>query len=290
MSRETDAVALRVLSPLSALIRKTLRVVDGEQTDRADAFAVHLAAPNLSIVSVEGGAFNPAEREVVQALFEVIHASEENAVRVEELRKQMQRLEREHCDLTIKNRILSEVSARDSLTGLYNRWYVVDKIEAEINRSLRHGSPMSLMMLDIDHFKRINDTYGHPAGDVVLQTVGKLLKDSCRVYDVPGRYGGEEFCILFPQINLQSAPNVPERIRQRLEMTELDLSGSQVGVTASIGIASVDARADDQVLNPAALIDRADRALYSAKNRGRNRVEYWDATLSLPRFIEPLGH
>ncbi|MGZ8868663.1 MAG: GGDEF domain-containing protein [Thermoanaerobaculia bacterium] len=290
MSRETDAAALRILSPLSALIRKTLRIVDGEQTDRADAFSVHLSLPDLSIVSVEGGPFSNVERDTVRAVFEVIHSAEENSVRLDELQKQMRRLERDNYELIIKNRILSEVSARDSLTGLYNRWYVVDKIEAEINRSLRHGSPMSIMMLDIDHFKRVNDTYGHPAGDLVLQSVGKLLKESCRVYDVPGRYGGEEFCILFPQINLEMAPNVPERIRQRLEMTELELSGSQVAVTASIGIASVDAKADDQVLSPAALIDRADRALYSAKHRGRNRVEFWDSNLSFPKYVEPEGH
>ena len=95
-------------------------------------------------------------------------------------------LQRENLDLVVKNRTLSEVSSRDSLTGLYNRWFVIEKIDSEMNRALRHGSPMSLIMLDIDHFKRVNDTWGHGAGDEVLQGIGKLLRDSCRVYDVPG--------------------------------------------------------------------------------------------------------
>ena len=108
-------------------------------------------------------------------------------------------LQRENLDLVVKNRMLSEVSSRDALTGLYNRWFVIEKIDSEMNRALRHGSPMSLLMLDIDHFKRVNDTWGHGAGDQVLKAIGKLLRDSCRVYDVPGRYGGEEFCIVLPE-------------------------------------------------------------------------------------------
>lgn len=290
MSRDTDAAAARILSPLSALLRKTIRVVDAGESGRDDAFTVTLPLANLSVVSVQGGPFTESERQMIEAIFTVIRTSEENSFRLEEMQDRLARLERDNLDLIVKNRILSEVSARDTLTGLYNRWYVIDKIEAEINRSLRHGSPMSLMMLDIDHFKRINDTYGHPAGDRVLQSVGKLLRESCRVYDVPGRYGGEEFCVLLPETKLGSTPVVAERIRQRLEMTELDVEGSSVAVTASIGVASIDAGEVDAALSPAALIDRADRALYSAKHRGRNRVELWESALSGPRFIEPTGH
>ncbi len=171
------------------------------------------------------------------------------------------------------------MSSRDTLTGLYNRWYVIEKIDSELNRALRHGSPMSLLMLDIDHFKRINDTWGHPAGDEVLRSVGKLLRDSCRVYDVPGRYGGEEFCIVLPETKPGNTTVVAERIRKRLESTELACGESSVAVTASIGIAGMDSEGDNEVLSSAALIDRADRALYSAKSRGRNRIEMWDHAL-----------
>ena len=290
MQRETDAATSRILSPLSALLKKTIRVVDNGVGERQSAFTVDLPQAQLSVISVQGGPFTDEERRTIQAIFDVIRESEENVVRVADMQERLARIERDHLDLMVKNRILSEVSARDALTGLYNRWYVIDKIEAEINRSLRHGSPMSLMMMDIDHFKRINDTYGHPAGDQVLQSVGKLLRESCRVYDVPGRYGGEEFCVLLPETRLGNTPVVAERIRQRLEMTELSVGGSSVAVTASIGIASIESSEAEAVLSPAALIDRADRALYSAKNRGRNRVELWDAGLSESRFVEPTGH
>ena len=186
-----------------------------------------------------------------------------------------------------RNRVLAEVSAHDALTGLYNRWYVLEKIESEINRSLRHGSPMALLLLDLDHFKNVNDTYGHMAGDHVLQVVGRLLKESCRVYDVPGRYGGEEFCLLLPETTLRSTPTVAERIRRRLETTEMEVTGASVVVTASIGIAGIDNESADPVLSPGMLIDRADRALYFAKNQGRNRVAMWDAGLS---GAKPLEH
>ncbi|HEX9162527.1 MAG TPA: GGDEF domain-containing protein [Thermoanaerobaculia bacterium] len=202
-----------------------------------------------------------------------------------ELQRRIAELARENMDLARKNKVLSEVSARDSLTGLYNRWYVIEKIESEINRSLRHGSPMALLMLDIDHFKNVNDTYGHTAGDHVLQVVARLLKESCRVYDVPGRYGGEEFCLLLPETALGSTPNVAERIRHRLETTPMDVTGNPIAITASIGIAGIDADSTDPILSPSTLIDRADRALYSAKNHGRNRVAIWDSASSGARPV-----
>jgi diguanylate cyclase (GGDEF)-like protein len=128
-------------------------------------------------------------------------------------------------------------------------------------------------IVDIDHFKRINDTYGHAAGDQVLQAVGKLLRDSCRVYDVPGRYGGEEFCILLPETQVGNTSTVAERIRGRLEATELQCGDGRAIVTASIGVAGLESH--ETAVSPSALIERADRALYSAKNLGRNRVELW---------------
>lgn len=204
-----------------------------------------------------------------------------------ELRERIAGLSKENLELLVRNRILSEVSARDALTGLYNRWYVLEKIESEINRSLRHGSPMALLMIDLDHFKDVNDTYGHTAGDEVLRDVARVLKESCRVYDVPGRYGGEEFCVVLPQTGMQSVPVVAERIRVRLEQHPSDIGGGNpITVTASIGIAGVEGNDSDPVLSPGMLIERADRALYSAKNHGRNCVAVWDSGLSGGRPLE----
>ncbi|HYC60486.1 MAG TPA: GGDEF domain-containing protein [Thermoanaerobaculia bacterium] len=271
-----ESVAARVLEPISELLQKPLSLVDGQSHEVTSAFAIRLTAPRVAIVSSDGVPFTERERRVIEDLFGVVRLVSESESRYEELEQRMLSLQRENLDLVVKNRMLSEVSSRDSLTGLYNRWFVIEKIDSEINRSLRHGSPMSLLMLDIDHFKRVNDTWGHGAGDQVLQAIGKLLRDSCRVYDVPGRYGGEEFCIVLPETKPGNTTVVAERIRARLESTALACGDASITVTASIGIAGMDTADSGELLSPAALIERADRALYSAKNRGRNRVELWD--------------
>jgi diguanylate cyclase (GGDEF)-like protein len=156
----------------------------------------------------------------------------------------------------------------------------MEKIDSEMNRSLRHGSPVALLMLDIDHFKRINDSWGHTAGDSVLKSFGQVLRESCRVYDVPGRYGGEEFCIVLPETRIGNTTAVADRIQQRLAESRFEVGDDRVAITASIGIAGMDSVAEEGIVTSSALIERADRALYSAKRRGRNRVEIWPASMS----------
>lgn len=271
-----ESAAARILEPISELLHKPLSLVDGQSPQAGNAFAIRLTTPRVAIVSSDGIPFTETERRLIDELFSVVRMAGESEARYEELEQRMLSMQRENLDLVVKNRMLSEVSSRDALTGLYNRWFVIEKIDSEMNRALRHGSPMSLLMLDVDHFKRVNDTWGHGAGDQVLQAIGKLLRDSCRVYDIPGRYGGEEFCIVLPETKPGSTSVVAERIRSRLEATALPCGDTSIAVTASIGIAGVDVTDGNELLSPALLIDRADRALYSAKNRGRNRVEMWD--------------
>jgi diguanylate cyclase (GGDEF)-like protein len=268
-----QAAVSRILSALSAVMDKPVSLVDG-QSPEAGQFAIRLSVPRLAIVSDDNKPFTEPERKLVTDIFEVIRIADESEARFGELEQRMLTLQRENLDLVVKNRTLNEVSTRDTLTGLYNRWYVIDKIDSEINRSLRHGSAMSVIMLDLDHFKRINDTYGHGVGDQVLQWVGKTLKESCRVYDTPARYGGEEFCIVLPETRVGSTNAVADRIRAKMDATTLQIGEVALKVTASIGIAGVDSM--EGQLSPAALIDRADRALYSAKHRGRNRIEFWN--------------
>jgi len=274
-----EYAAARILSPLSALLQKPLSLVDAHSPEARQAFTVRTPIPRVSVVANDGKPFTEEQRILLHEIFDVIRTAEENDARFRELENRMMTLQRENLDLVVRNRVLSEVTTRDTLTGLYNRWYVMEKIDSEMNRSLRHGSPVSLIMLDIDHFKLVNDTFGHNVGDQVLQWVGKTLRDSCRVYDVPGRYGGEEFCVVLPETRVGNTTVVAERIRNRLEMSELMFGESKVSVTASFGIAGLDSVPDDGVLSPAALIDRADRALYPAKTHGRTRVELWDAVL-----------
>jgi diguanylate cyclase (GGDEF)-like protein len=284
-----ESAAGRILVPLSELLRRPLHLVDSQSSEAGKSFAVRFTSPRVAIVSSDGATFSDIERRLIQELFDVVRVAEESEARYVELEQRMMSLQRENLDLVVRNRTLSEVSSRDSLTGLYNRWFVIEKLDSELNRAMRHGSPMSLLMLDVDHFKRVNDTFGHAAGDQVLQGIGKVLRDSCRVYDVAGRYGGEEFCIVLPETKPGNTSVVAERIRSRLESTEIPCGETSIVVTASIGIAGMDTPADSEVLSPAALLDRADRALYSAKNRGRNRVEMWDSEL-LQGVEDATGH
>jgi diguanylate cyclase (GGDEF)-like protein len=274
-----ESVAGRILAPLSELLKRPLHLVDSQSAEGGQSFAVRLVAPRVAVVASDGVPFSETERRMIHELFDVLRFASESEARYQELEQRMLGLQRENLDLIVRNRTLSDVSSRDTLTGLYNRWFVIEKLDSELNRALRHGSPMSVLMLDVDHFKQINDTHGHAAGDQVLQAIGKLLRDSCRVYDVAGRYGGEEFCVVLPETKPGNTSVVAERIRSRLESMELSVGETPVLVTASIGIAGMDVPAEAELLSPAALIERADRALYSAKNRGRNRVELWDSHL-----------
>jgi diguanylate cyclase (GGDEF)-like protein len=272
-----ESAVERIVPPLSALLQKPLHLVDGHSGDASGGFAIRFSSPLLSLVSSDGSPLGDPERRLLNELFEIVRMAEESEQKFLELEQRMISLQRENVDLSVKNRILSEVSSRDTLTGLYNRSYVIEKLDSEINRALRHGSPMALLMLDIDHFKSVNDTYGHPIGDQVLQWVGRTLRDSCRVYDIPGRYGGEEFCVVLPQTRLGNTTIVAERMRTRLAESPLRFGENSLNVTASFGIAGVDCLPEDGIINPATLIDRADRALYAAKHRGRNRIELWQS-------------
>src|SRR5687767_1882754 len=179
MTTTLESAAARILAPLSELLHKPMYLVDSQSPEAGNVFSVRLQVPRLAVVAADGKPFSDQERRLINEVFDVIRVAEESEARYQELESRMLSLQRENLDLTVRNRTLSEVSSRDTLTGLYNRWYVIEKIDSELNRAIRHGSPMSLLMLDIDHFKRINDTFGHPAGDEVLKSVGDR-KSACR--------------------------------------------------------------------------------------------------------------
>jgi diguanylate cyclase (GGDEF)-like protein len=274
MSRFAENAAARIVRSLSALLDKKLTTVESSSAEPDCSVAL---TPTTS-VRFEGG-ITAAQRNVVEEIASLVRFAGEREGRVRELQEQLATLESANLDLLMKNSALSEISARDSLTGLYNRWYVMEKIDSEMNRYMRHGSPVSLIMLDIDHFKRVNDLFGHSAGDRVLRSVGQVLRDSCRVYDVAGRYGGEEFCIVLPETKVGNTTVVAERIRERLEASRFEVGSDSVIVTASLGIAGIESVEAEGGLSPSTLIDRADQALYSAKHHGRNRVEMWDVAM-----------
>lgn len=168
------------------------------------------------------------------------------------------------------NQMLLELSHTDPLTGLNNRRSMMEALDKEFERSTRTQSPLSLLMLDIDHFKKINDNFGHQQGDKVLQSLAALLKEHLRQYDLATRFGGEEFALILPETSEKDACLVAERIRQSIQELELDDLPTDFRMTASIGLAT---SPNEVMATPDDLIREADDALYNAKRRGRNRVE-----------------
>jgi diguanylate cyclase (GGDEF)-like protein len=166
-------------------------------------------------------------------------------------------------------RRLEQLATVDQLTGLYNYRMYHSILSTEIARAQRHGHPLSVLMLDIDHFKRINDNYGHVAGDRVLERLGLLLKESVRSENMVCRYGGEEFAIIVPEIGAEAAGEMAERLREIVEQTNFDDGKDhKFKITISIGVAAFPESAGTLEQ----LTKSADIALYAAKEGGRNRV------------------
>jgi diguanylate cyclase (GGDEF)-like protein len=173
----------------------------------------------------------------------------------------------------IEERTLMQVftSARtDPLTGIANRKALDERIEAEVAYALRHEEPVSLAMMDIDLFKRINDTFGHPAGDAVIRSVATTLARSVRTEDVVGRYGGEEFCVVLRGVEDIGACIVADRIRVQIGATPVRFEGREIPVTVSAGVASLETCGAQRTKD--SLVATADERLYKAKQRGRNMV------------------
>ncbi len=170
-------------------------------------------------------------------------------------------------ELVVLDRLRS-LAIADHLTGVHNKRYFVARLAEEVLRARRHGRPFALVMLDLDHFKRVNDTHGHDAGDAVLRELGALLRALARGDDVPARYGGEEFAVLLPDTDLQGAHAFAERLRVRVEALDVIVRGVRLPITASLGVAlhSGGGTSGDD------LVKAADEALYRAKQSGRNRV------------------
>ena len=165
----------------------------------------------------------------------------------------------------------------DALTGLNNRRQFEVRLKEEYSSANRQNTPLCAIMIDIDFFKKFNDTYGHAIGDTVLKTTANVIKEQLREYDIPSRYGGEEFCILLPQTNIDEAKIVAERLRTSVENKKIEIQTNKneqikhISVTISVGLAQLDIKdmADD-------LYMKADRALYEAKEQGRNRVVVYE--------------
>lgn len=256
-----EKVAHNVLRSGRPLVVKSLKIsgvlpapADWKyKTDSFISYPIIISGRKIGILNltdkIDGGSYDEKDLEILHALAPQIAIA----------------LDR--TSLIQKAGEFEQLSMTDALTGLLNRRYLEVRLEEEINRSQRHGYPMSFMMIDVDQFKSYNDTFTHPEGDKALQMVGQCLKATLRGADVAARYGGEEFSILLPQTTLLEAITIADRLREKVEKTKFP----NRQVTVSIGLATCSA----ELCVANELISAADKALYEAKTKGRNRVEVY---------------
>ncbi len=191
----------------------------------------------------------------------------------------------QHIARAIRAERLYEQAIKDALTGLFNKRYMLDQLENHLRSALRHGTPLTLILLDIDHFKKVNDTHGHLTGDIVLKAVATVLRKGVRACDFACRYGGEEMAVILPEGDLAGAAGLAERLRAAIEACpHTSDKGVSIKVTSSLGVAQFAAgveRGED-------LIARADAALYHAKESGRNQVMLWNEKTGKPGALSEL--
>jgi len=247
---------------LKHLTWQTKMVADGDFSQRVDFMGEFADAFNAMVVQLD------------QTLTELVAKKTELSGINAELLKEIGVRRRIEAALRHSREELKRLAITDSLTGLYNRGYFNKVAAGEIERALRHYHPLSIMMFDIDHFKRINDTFGHSCGDRVLKMIAATTSEVFRVSDILARYGGEEFVALLYETSAPKAAEVAERLRQAIERSVVQTDGDPIRVTASFGVSDRFGRTDAQPVTEilSDFIAGADRAMYASKNAGRNRV------------------
>ncbi|CAN5880599.1 diguanylate cyclase [soil metagenome] len=183
--------------------------------------------------------------------------------------RSMLRIKKLQDQLDEANKRLKKLSITDGLTGLFNHRHIHQLLHEEWQRTQRTNEPLAVVMLDLDKFKQVNDTYGHPTGDVILYETARILEETAREIDMVGRYGGEEFIAILPNSDEDAATQFAERVRQAVETHVFRDEDTEVRLTMSCGLAAFP---DEAVDGPDELLKRADEALYAAKEGGRNRV------------------
>ncbi len=232
-----------------------------------------LAGALLSMAVLLGSEARPGAADIALALGVLSLGLAAQLVINERLARRRERgLAEARAALEAQSSMLEELARSDAVTGIANRRGLMDDLTAEVYRALRYRRPLSVLMIDIDHFKRVNDTYGHAVGDHVLQEVATTMRASVRASDLVARYGGEEFVVVLPETDLVAAALTAEKLRSAIATHDFTEAGRDLEVTVSVGVAAL----TEGRLSPAEtarrLLVKADAAMYEAKHAGRNRV------------------
>ncbi|MBI5097196.1 MAG: diguanylate cyclase, partial [Nitrospirae bacterium] len=242
----------------------------------------------LTIAGILGWRISRPIRQITSASMAMSHgdlASRVNLRREDEIGQLADTFNEMAASIQSSHEELTRLSSTDGLTGLYNHREFQKRLEGEISRASRYASPLSLLMMDIDYFKKVNDTYGHPSGDTILRSIGTVILQEIRGSDLAARYGGEEMTVILPETGSSNAFTFAERIRKKIhEIPMTVLAGETIHVTVSIGVASFPGDAHDRE----GLIDTADQALYFAKEKGRNRTILYGETIKAFLEKEPV--
>lgn len=255
-------------------IKKMLHDHYGHPEDKINTMIDAIGRQSIEIFSlfdVDPGKMKPYSALLHEANEELGKRNLSNEQLIMELKQSKERAELLAGELITVNNQLRQLVFKDGLTGLYNHTYFQDLIAKEASKTHRYHRPLSLIIFDLDHFKQINDQFGHPTGDLVLKQVGTIVRRSIRDADTAARYGGEEFAVVLPETDLEGALLMGERLRQKIESMQFHShDDTRFSVTISAGVATwntaLNANSKD------GLISVADKALYKAKNQGRNRV------------------
>lgn len=233
---------------------KELMIVDSSTKDIYNKLLPEIVIPLKSKNSINGLIF--LSKKMVGAAY-----TEQDMQFLEKMAK--------FASIAVENSRLYRMATLDRMTGLYVHHYFQERLLEEIKRSERTGKPLTLFMGDIDHFKNVNDTYGHLQGDIIIRGTASIIHQNIRGFDIPSRYGGEEFAIILTETDIDTAYIIAERLRKKIEDTYYPMDGNDVHVTISIGLAQYNPDIDK---NGRDLIKRADLSLYEAKDQGRNKV------------------
>jgi len=257
------------IQEIKDILQQSLQVMDHNVDGLIDA----VAEKSIEIISsfeIDPGNMKPFSQIIQEANEELCKLNLSNVHLMMEFKQAKEKAERLAIELKEANDKLRELNTRDGLTGLYNHRFFQEALDQEISRALRYGRPIGLVLFDIDYFKKINHTYGHPSGDLVLINLGKEVKRLVRANDIAARYAAEEFAILMPETDIGGAMIQAERLRKALEGLEIDIDGSKIKISVSMGVTGF--KEAVKVAGREELIALADKALYVSKQSRRNKV------------------